>query len=155
MPLHFPFVRRPARRPVYPLGGVRYRFLPIFAVVLSTSGGSIIRDGLLDTGANDTVCPDTFAPSLGVDLTQAPEGEASGAGGTVLPVRYATVQLRITDTKESCVWDAIIGFAPLGANRVLLGQTGFLQYFDVSLINPFREIILTPNSSFAGQHIVH
>jgi len=123
-------------------------------VIIGTAHGSIVRDGLLDTGANDTVCPDVLAPLLGLDLTNAPEGEATGAGGPVLIVRYATVRLRITDMKETCEWDAIVGFAPLGMSRVLLGQTGFLQYFDVSLLNPFREIILTPNSSFPGLHIV-
>ncbi|MBI1915957.1 MAG: hypothetical protein HYS12_14665 [Planctomycetes bacterium] len=155
MPLHFPYLRRPSRRPVFPLGGALYRFFPIFPVIISTAHGSIVRDALLDTGANDTVCPDILAPLLGLDLTNAPEGEASGAGGSVLPVRYATVRLRITDTKETCEWDALVGFAPLGMSRALLGQTGFLHYFDVYLLNPFREIILTPNSSFGGQHTLH
>ncbi len=155
MPLRFPYLRRPSLRPVYPLGGILYRYFPIFAVVVSTPQASIVRDGLLDTGANDTVCPDFLAPLLGVDLTQAPEGSAYSAGGFVLPVRFATVHLRITDTKETCEWEAMVGFAPLKMNRVLLGQTAFLQYFDVSLVNPFREIILTPNTTFTGQHIIH
>src|SRR5262245_4534321 len=137
MPLHFPYLRRPSRLPVYPLGGVQYRYFPIFPVIVSNPQGSFVRDGLLDTGANDTVCPDILAQQLGVDLTNAPEGEARGAGGQVLQVHYATVTLRISDGKETCVWDASVGFAPLVGKEILLGQTGFLQFFDVSLLNPF------------------
>src|SRR5207253_2178147 len=99
-------------------------YFPIFPVVIGTAYGSVVRDGLLDTGADDTVCPESIAPVLGLDLTSAPEGEAAGAGGSVLRVRYATVRLRITDTKESCEWDALVGFALLRKSWMLLGQTG-------------------------------
>jgi Aspartyl protease len=155
MALTFPYLRRPTRRPIYPLGGVLYRYLPIVSVILGGPRISLARDGLLDTGATDTVCPEALAALLGVDLSHAPEGDSQGVGGQVLRVRYATVTLRVTDAKESCVWDAIIGFAPIARRQIILGQTGFLQYFDVTLLNPFREIILEPNASFAGQHLIH
>src|SRR5205823_3792678 len=120
MPLRFPYLQRPTRRPVPPLGGVRFRHFPIFPIVVSRTGAAVIRDGLLDTGASDTVCDDRLAQSLGIDLTNTPDGEARGAGGHVMTLRYATVSLRITDQRETCVWDALVGFAPLGSNEVLL-----------------------------------
>ena len=155
VPLRFPYVRRPSRRPVVPLGGVLFRNYPEFAVTITTPTGRAIRDGLLDTGADDTVCPESLAHVLGIDLTSAPDGEARGVGGQVIRVRYATVTLNVTDFRESCEWQAIVGFVPVAMPRVILGQTGFLQYFDVTLVNPFREMVLTPNGTYTGQHTVH
>ena len=31
----------------------------------------------------------------------------------------------------------------------------FQQFFNASLLNPFREILLDPIASFPGQHVMH
>jgi len=134
---------------------VYHRWYPIFPVRVGHAATSILRDGLLDSGSDDTVCPEDVAQALGIDLTNAPEGDAGGVGGAIVRVRYATVTLRITDGNEDCEWQAMVGFAPTGRRRLLLGETGFLQYFDASLLNPFREIVLTPNSTFPEQRTTH
>jgi hypothetical protein len=37
----------------------------------------------------------------------------------------------------------------------LLGHAGFLQFFDTELLGEKKEVILKPNSAFAGKHVVH
>ncbi len=155
MSLRFPFLTRPASRPVIPLGGSLYRQYPIFAVTICGPAGATVRDGRLDTGADDTIFPETIAHSLGIDLHSAPEGEASAVGGAILRLRYAFATLRVTDFKETCEWQAIIGFAPFAMSRMLFGQTGFLQFFSVSHLAPFREVVLEPIPSLPGEHVVH
>jgi hypothetical protein len=121
--LRFPYLTRPSHRPVVPLGGVLYRRYPIFPVNIIAPNATTVRDGLLDTGADDTIYPESIAQSLAIDLTGALEGEARGIGGPSLRIRFATVRLRITDFKETCEWDAIVGFAPLAMGRMLFGPS--------------------------------
>src|SRR5207302_5653214 len=105
--LRFPYLVRPSSRPVIPLGGIMARTYPQFAVVLATAHKTAVYDGLLDSGADDTILPVDLAPVLGIDLTQSPEGEARGFAGATQRCQYAFVRLRITDTRETCVWDAM------------------------------------------------
>ncbi len=155
MALRFPYLVRHSSRPVIPLGGILFRTYPQFAVVLATVHKTAIYDGLLDRGADDTILPVDLASVLGVDLTQAPEGEARGFAGTTQRCRYASVRLRITDTHESCVWDALVAFVSVPMKRLLLGRTGFLQFYDAKLLGLAEELQLEPNTSFPGQHVVH
>ena len=64
----------------------------------------------LDSGSDDTLLPAYLATRLGIDLDQAPQGEAGTVGGAPVPYRYATVTLRLSDGSEECQWDAIVGF---------------------------------------------
>jgi hypothetical protein len=55
-----------------------------------------------DCGADDTLLPAHLAPRIGIDLDQAPEGEAGTVGGPPISYRYATVRLRLSDGYEEC-----------------------------------------------------
>jgi hypothetical protein len=124
-------------------------------VLLAGPAGGWARDCLLDSGADDTIFPVTAAQALGINLTGAPVGRASQAGGAVIQYPYAAVTLRISDGRESCEWVATVGFVRARLRWPLLGQAGFLQFFDVTLLGARRETVLTPNASFPGSHAVH
>jgi hypothetical protein len=55
---------------------------------------------------------------------------------------------------ETCEWDAIVGFSATPMRWALLGHSGFLEFFDVQLLGARREIIIIPNTAFAGQQSV-
>lgn|SRR5262245_36695267 len=152
--MRFPYLAMPTKRPVYPLGGLMARYLPIFSVHITGPQGSRSYDGHLDSASGDTVFPKKIADELGIDLTGAPEGEAAAVGGVVIPYRYAPVTLRLSDGRETCVWEAIVGFVDLPLHWALFGQTGFLQCFDAALMGSRREVVIDPNDSFPGQRIV-
>lgn len=153
--MRFPYQARHVQQPVYPLGGSRIRHYPLMPVIISGPNGGWLRDCLLDSGADDTLFPNTAAIALGIDLTAAPTASAKPAGGAVIPYSYAPVNLRISDGKETCEWSAVIGFTKSSLRWPLIGQTGFLQFFDSTLFGARREILLTPNTDFTGRHVIH
>ncbi|HTU91704.1 MAG TPA: hypothetical protein VMF69_16595 [Gemmataceae bacterium] len=153
--MRFPYQARHVRQPVYPLGGSHSRHYPLVPVFVTGPNGGWTRDCLLDSGADDTIFPETTAHALGIDLTGAPSASATQMGATAIPYFYASVILRISDGKESCEWAAVVGFTKRPLRWPLLGQTGFLQFFDATLLGVHRETILTPNSAFSGQHTIH
>jgi hypothetical protein len=153
--LRFPYRRVTTPLPVPSLGGVSYRHVPLILVGIEGPQGTRALLSRLDCGADDTIFPLWLASLLGIDLSNAPAGAASGVGSAGLVYRYAQVTLRISDGQESCSWSAMVGFLDLPRRTGLLGLTGFLQYFDAKLLGLAEEAHLEPNASFPGQHVVH
>ncbi|HUG91396.1 MAG TPA: hypothetical protein VML55_11210 [Planctomycetaceae bacterium] len=143
----------PARRPIPTLGGAVLRRRPVLAVRLTGPADTKLRDGLLDSGADDTIFTKPLATLLGIDLRRAEERLIALAGRKG-PVRckYAPVQLRVTDgVSETYKWNAVVGFVAARLHYNLLGHAGFLEFFDVSFRGrPDYEAILTPKPSFPG-----
>jgi hypothetical protein len=124
------------------------------SVRIAGLAGSCLRDGLLDSGADEMILDPSVAPLVGVDLTQGLEREIHLIGRGLIRCRYASVQLRITDgVAETCEWDTVVGFAPFPLLRNLLGFSGFLQFFDVNFRGAAQEAILLPNALFPGRRI--
>jgi hypothetical protein len=141
-----------ATAPLPALGGSLIRPRPILAVRIAGPGQAWLRDGLLDSGSDDTVFEDAIAALIGLDLRDAEEREL-GIVGRPQPVRcrYAAVNLRITDgLRETYEWKAVVGFVATRLRYSLLGYAGFLQYFDAEFRGADREAILIPNRSFPG-----
>ena len=144
----------PVRTAVPALGGATLVPRPILALRITGPAGSRLRDGLLDTGADETIVDPSVAPLIGVDLSQAPEREINLIGRGRIRCRYAAVQLRISDgIAETYEWDTVVGFAPFPILRGLLGFAGFLQFFNANFRGADREVTLLPNPLFAGRRI--
>ena len=150
MTLRFPYQPISQSHPIVPLGGRQERPRPIIGVTVIGPSDSRLREGLLDSGADDTVFPATLAPVLGIDLSNAPTGRAGTPAGAVFPVRYARVGLRITDGIEWREWQAWVGFTPVKLHYSLLGFAGFLQFFDTNLRGALEVAELTINNLYPG-----
>ena len=109
----------------------------------------------IDSGSDDTLFPAYLAPRLGIDLTNAPVGEAGTIGGPSVPYRYAKARLRLSDGYEECEWEAVVGFVTIPMRWAVLGHASALQYFDLQLLGFQREVALVPNLSFPGSYVVH
>ncbi len=127
--MRFPYQHISIQSPTIALGGRWVRPRPIIGVTLIGPTDSRLRDGLLDTGADDTVFPENLAEIIGLDLTNAPVGQATTATLGNAPLRYAQLRLRITDGIEQREWPAWVGFTPAKLQQPLLGFAGFLQFF--------------------------
>ena len=150
--MRFPYLKIDTDDPVFPLGGITYRFRPIIPIGIIGPSRTLFREGTLDSGADDTVFPASWAMPLGIDLTRAPLGKARAANGTPFVYRYAEVGLQLTiDGNEKFAWKAIVGFSEARKTRGLLGDAGLMEYFDVAFFGERREVIVTPNSSFHGE----
>jgi hypothetical protein len=150
-----PYLPAQAIAPLPSLGGALIRPRPVMVVRITGPGRAWLRDGLLDTGSDDTVFEDKIAALIGVDLSQAEERDL-GIVGRPQPVRckYAPVQLRITDgLVETYEWTAVVGFVPTRLRYALIGYAGFLQYFDAEFRGDDLHVLLNPNRSFPGVRI--
>lgn len=146
----------PVHQPIPSLGGVRVRYRPVMAIRITASAVSRLFDGLIDSGADDTVFADSAAITLGIDLQGAEERSVHLVGRPrPIRVRYAPVQLLITDgSQETYEWSAVVGFVSGRLHYNLLGQAGFLQFFDCTLRGePDYETLITPKSSFPGRQL--
>ena len=144
----------PVHQPVPSLGGVLVRYRPVMAVRLTASAPSRLFDGLIDSRADDTVFTDSVATTLGIDLQGAEDRSVHLVGRpTPIRIRYAPVQLLISDgDQETFEWTAVVGFVSGRLHYNLLGQAGFLQFFDCSLRGePDYEALLAPKASFPGR----
>ncbi len=127
---------------------------PLLPVQITGPTGSRLRDGLLDSGADETVLDPSVAPLIGIDLQAALEREINLVGRGRVKCRYALAKLRISDgISETYEWDAMVGFAPFPLLRSLLGFAGFLQFFDASFRGFDLDVALLPNASFTGKRI--
>ena len=150
--MRVPYLAGVARRPQPALGGSLLRHRPLMPVQFSQPGSPVTRTSILDSGADDTVLPDWIASALGLDLTGFEERPIGMIGRAPLSCRYAPVEIQISDgVRETYRWTAVVGFVSATALvRPLLGQAGFLQYFDAEFRGADLEVFLNPNRSFPG-----
>jgi hypothetical protein len=145
-----------APRPVPTLGGGFFHYRPVMAVQLTGPRRSLLRDCLLDSGSDETVFQESLAIHLGIDLTGADERQIGLVGRPGSDrCRYTAMQLRISDgPRETYEWTAVVGFAATPLHYGILGQGGFLQFFDVEFRGADRAVVLIPNASFPGTQVV-
>ena len=149
--MRIPYVKVPTTQPIVSLRGADYRFRPDVEIAVVGPKQTLYRKAILDSGSDDTIFPASWALLLGVDLANAPVGEADTASGDKFLYRYAEVGLQVTaDGDELFTWRAIVGFSDARKTRGLLGHAGMMEFFDLAFFGERREVILTPNSAFPG-----
>lgn len=149
MSLFFRYKIEPMPHAVLSLGGRWSRPRPMITVAVIGPNCTRPIEGLLNTGADDTIFPDSFAALIGVDLTGAPRGHATTASLALVPIRYAHVTLRLTDGKERREWPAWVGFSP-AISRPLFGFAGFLQFFTATFQGDHEQVELAINLLYPG-----
>lgn len=150
MSLFFRYTLKPVNHSIVSLGGRWSRPRPLITVSIVGTSNTIAAEGLLDTGSDDTVFPESTALRLGIDLRSAPIGQMRTATLRSYPVRYAQVRLRLTDGVEQREWPALVGFTPAPLNHPLLGFAGFFQFFTATFHGDREQIELTVNGLYPG-----
>jgi hypothetical protein len=150
MSLVFRYTLHPVNQPIVSLGGRMVRPKPIVALSLTGPAATVPLDGLVDTGADDIVVPETVATMLGIDLSGAPTIQATGANRSPIPVRFAEATRRLSDGQESREWRAWVGFTSSPMRWGLLGFAGFLQFFTAVFDGARETVELTVNPLYPG-----
>jgi len=91
-----------------------------------------------------------MAAKFGVDLTNAPVGQARGVGMGPVALRFSEVSLRLANGGERHEWRAWVGFTSAALNRLLLGFAGFLQFFTATFFGDQEEVELAVHSLYPG-----
>jgi hypothetical protein len=150
MSLLFRYRLEPVQQAIVALGGRWTRPRPLITVSMIGPNNTCCVQGLLDTGADDTIFPEYLAAKVGVDLRNAPIGQATTATLANAPLRYARVFLRITDGKEQREWPAWVAFTPVKLHLPLLDFAGFLQFFTATFHGDREQVELTVNALYPG-----
>ncbi len=150
MSLHFAYKFYTGPGPVWSLGGRVGRPRPVAMLTVIGPTGAWADWALLDTAADDTVFSEDVATKIGLDLTNAPTGGASGVGMVGSPIRFAEVTLRLTDGVEFREWSARVGFTPVPLKRALLGFAGFFQFFTATFDGEREHVELTVSALYPG-----
>jgi hypothetical protein len=104
---------------------------------------------LLDTGSDHTILPKHLADDLGILLQPAVGKQARAFGGQHIRLFYGDAIMSISDNGESVSWPATIFFydSPLDGEEemIVLGHSGFLNYFTAILDGKSGILTLVPN----------
>ena len=125
-------------------------FRPEIPLRLIGETGDIRAFGLLDTGADAVVIGRELAKCIGVQIDESVSWEVRGFGDRALSAFLGHVDVELISGSESACWRMPVSVVGIGdasdEEIVLLGQTGFLQYFDVRFLGQQHLIELHPNS---------
>ena len=117
-----------------------------------TKHGADIAHGLVDTGADSVVIGQTIARQIGVKLQPKYRWPVHGFSGHTLEAVLGHLEIEMVSRTESFCWQlpvAVVTYPDLVSEEtVVLGQTGFLEYFDVRFFGEAHVAELKPNASF-------
>ena len=138
--------------PKSPLDGATEIHRPEILVQLVGRTGALHTLGLVDTGADSVVIGQTIANEIGVRLSPKHRWLVHGFSGHALEAILGHVEIELISRTESFCWSLPVGvvtYPKLASEEiVVLGQTGFLQYFDVRHFGNDHVVELKPNVSF-------
>jgi hypothetical protein len=141
--IRFPYEAYPVRG----VGATRHAIVhrPMIPIRIVGPAGRHDLPALVDTGADDSLLPDLLIGLLGVALRPGDHAVIVGIEGSTTVVRYGTIDLEIPGAGGGYRWSARVGFH--ASFRVVLGHSGFLEYFTASFNGRSRHLTLTPNGT--------
>jgi hypothetical protein len=106
-------------------------FRPEVRIAVHGSKGSCDFIALVDTGADNTIFPESIARDLGIPLVAGKGPAATAFGGEKIALSYADVPLELVQENESLKWMARVYFVADGESKetLILGHQGFLDFF--------------------------
>ena len=137
--MRFPYTRSTVQGTVP--NSYTYTFRPMVPVSVFGPTGNDDVFGRVDTGADDTLLPDSLIPILGMGNLSVPI-PVGGIGGVTL-ARYGLVDLEIAQGMTSYRWQAYVGF--YSHSLPVFGMKGFLSCFNARLYGRLRYLDLVPN----------
>lgn len=123
---------------------------PVISVQIGGPAHELRCDALVDTGADETLLPLSFAKVLGVELDEEWTSQAAGISGDVLTMHYGDVRLRLQAEGESVAWRTTVGFVDFGSSHdevIVLGHGGCLDYFTAVFHGELGHLELTANAT--------
>ena len=126
------------------------RWRPLVPVrVIGPSSFMAFDRAVLDSGSDDTLFSLPVAERIGAIFL--PQAGAHIYRGKHYSIQYAQVQLELTDGNVLWSWSAVVGLSEAKFRYPLLGQTGCLEFMDVTFKGKDRLVILETNDSYPGQ----
>jgi hypothetical protein len=136
-----------------PIDGSNDLYRPEIPLHLIGESGEVFVFGLVDTGADGVVLSREIATALGVVIDETIRWTLRGFNVQSIDAVLGHVDVEIMDTSESVVWRmpvAVVTFDdPSSEDIILLGQTGFLRFFDIRFLGGEHIVELISNETFS------
>lgn len=137
--------------PRSPLDGSTEIYRPEIPVHLIGTKGEVFSLGLVDTGADSVVIGAAIAEQIGVKLSKKHRWLLHGLSSDPIEAILGRLEIELVGRTESLCWKvpvAVVSYPDLVNEKLLvLGQTGFLEFFDVRLFGKEHVVELKPNAS--------
>jgi hypothetical protein len=156
MRVEFPFQSVPLLGlvpPTLPVGAsFRLRPLIIVKAINPKNGLSLsLHRAVVDSGADDTVLPDHVSGAIGLAPNQfVPGAHQIVWSGRAWPLKFADIELEISDGREAYRWSARVAFSLAPMRFPLLGQASCFRFFDITFRGSPQVTVFEPISSFLG-----
>lgn len=123
-------------------------FRPEIRVTVYGSRNSGDFLALVDTGADNTILPESVARNLGIELLPCKGPDATVFGGQGIALFCADVELELAEGDERLRWPARVYFTAADAHdeTIILGRQGFLDYFTATFDGEACVLDLQANS---------
>lgn len=102
----------------------------------------------MDTGADETLLPLSLAELLAVELEDT-TSQAKGISGDQLMVHHGDVEFEIAGEGQTVRWRSTVGFVAFTSSDdevIVLGHSGWLDYFTATFDGENAELELIPNA---------
>lgn len=147
--MKFPFQHY--RTPPSLLDGSEELWRPEIPLHLIGTTGELFTYGLLDSGADGVLISRSLADDVGIVLVDSSRWHVRGVSGESLEAVLGHVEIEIMGQQESVCWQMPVGVVkfddPANDDIILLGQTGFLQFFDTRFLGAKHFVELVPNET--------
>lgn len=134
------------------LDGATEVFRPEIPIRMIGSIGDVYLLGLVDTGSDSVVMGRRIAERIGARLGRKKHWRVHGFGGQSLPAVRGMFDVEIMHHGESLCWTVPISVVtyddPDQDEVLLLGQSGFLEFFDVQFFGADHLLDMKPNRRF-------
>lgn len=117
-------------------GGLIYR--PLIMVKIKYKTMSFYTWGLLDSGADRTSFNKEIGKNLGIDFNSCTMSTAQGISGNEQEAWDTQVEIEVAGFEKN-IFKADVSFIESKAIGVILGHTGFFEFFDVKLQTAKRQ----------------
>jgi hypothetical protein len=148
--MRFRYQRYRTKSPVLP-GGIVTR--PEISVKVICPAGSVKLDALVDTGSDLTLLPRWVAGQIGVAVDDTMRWPVGGIAGQTLEASPGDLELEIASDGSSYRLATTVAFVnyPAGSKAmVILGHSGFLDYFRVTFDGPAMELEIEVPPALGG-----
>ena len=151
--LRFPYQDEPLRGPPPPslslTAAVRWRPLVPVTLIGPTGKRRLFPRAVLDPGADDTVFP-LAVLGLVDGILRPDSGHGLRWRGQGYSLRFADVDLELSDGLQVWRWSATVGFSQAPLRYPILGLAGCLQFFDARFLGESQRVELETNRSYPG-----
>lgn len=147
--MKFPFQHY--RTPPSLVDGSEELWRPEIPLHLLGKTGELFTYGLLDTGADGVLISRSIADDIGVARDETLRWHVRGVSGQSLETVLGHVEIEVMGQQESECWLMPVGVVafddPANDDIVLLGQAGFLQFFDARFFGAEHFVELRSNGT--------